>query len=140
MTPSYSFSTASFSTSISQLGLSLLSMVNEISQWMSSNFLCLNSYKTEFITIRLSAQNYKRKFLTLQYTLPITLLPQLSSLMLLFAILVLGLLLILISLSPTTSPTSPASDLCTYVTSAASDPCLNLKLLPPSPPPSSTQN
>src|SRR6218665_80814 len=32
--------------------------------------------------------------------------------------------LILISLSPTTSRTSPAPDSCTFVTSAAPDPCL----------------
>src|SRR6218665_926877 len=58
--------------------------------------------------------------------------------MLLFAVLV--LLLILIFLSPTTSPTSRAPALCTYVISAASDPCLTLKPPPPSPPPSYTQN
>src|SRR6218665_1492449 len=58
--------------------------------------------------------------------------------MLLSAILV--LLLILISHSPTTSPTSPASPSCTYSISDASDPCLTLKLHPPLPPPSSTQN
>src|SRR6218665_1951247 len=57
--------------------------------------------------------------------------------MLLSAILV--LLLILISHSPTTSPTSPAPASCTYAISAASDPCLTLKLHPPLPPPSSTQ-
>jgi len=54
-----------------------------------------------------------RKFLTVQYTCPVALLPLLSSLMLLFAIVV--LLLILISLSPTTSQTSPAPALCTYI-------------------------
>ena len=42
-----SFSPASFSTSIAQL----LSVVNQISQWMSSNLLCLNPSKTEFIII-----------------------------------------------------------------------------------------
>src|SRR6218665_1065062 len=55
--------------------------------------------------------------------------------MLLSAILV--LLLILISHSQTTSPTSPAPASCTYAISAASDPCLTLKLHPPLPPPSS---
>ena len=64
----------------------------------------------------------------------ITLLPLLSSLMPLAAILV--LLLILISLSQTTFITFPAPASCTSVTSAASDPCLTLKLPPPSPPPS----
>src|SRR6218665_1627084 len=53
---------------------------------------------------------------------------------------ILVLLLILISLSPTTSPTSPAPASCTSVTSAVSDPCLTLKLPPPSPPPSSILN
>src|SRR6218665_1167057 len=53
---------------------------------------------------------------------------------------ILVLLLILISLFPTTSPTSPAPASCTSVTSAASDPCLTLKLPPPSPPPSSILN
>src|SRR6218665_1879421 len=48
--------------------------------------------------------------------------------MLLSAILV--LLLILVSHSPTTSPTSPSPASCTYATSAASDPCLTLKLHP----------
>src|SRR6218665_3762719 len=62
----------------------------------------------------------------------------LSSLMLLSAILV--LLLILTSHSPTTSPTPPTPVSCTYATSAASDPCLTLKLHPLLPPPSSTQN
>src|SRR6218665_3152836 len=47
-----SFSPASFSTSIAHL----LSVVNQISQWMSSNLLCLNPSKTEFIIIGLSAQ------------------------------------------------------------------------------------
>src|SRR6218665_1350984 len=56
----------------------------------------------------------------------------------LFAILV--LLLILISLSPTISPTSPARASCTSVTYTASDPCLTLKLPPPLPPPSSILN
>src|SRR6218665_3159008 len=53
---------------------------------------------------------------------------------------ILVLLLILISLFPTTSPTSPAPASCTSVTSAAFDPCLTLKLPPPSPPPSSILN
>src|SRR6218665_2382348 len=57
--------------------------------------------------------------------------------MLLSAILV--LLLILISHSPTPPPTSPAPASCTYAISAASDPCLTLKMHPPLPPPSSTQ-
>src|SRR6218665_2403711 len=48
--------------------------------------------------------------------------------MLLSAILV--LLFILISHSPTPSPTSPAPASCTYAISAASDPCLTLKLHP----------
>src|SRR6218665_4033141 len=74
-----------------------------------------------------------RKFLTLQYTSPITHLQLLSPLMPLSVILV--LLSILISLSPTTSPTSPAPASCTSVTSAAFDPCLTLKLPPPLPPP-----
>src|SRR6218665_2862367 len=47
-----SFSPASFSTSIAQL----LSVVNQISQWMSSNLLRLNPSKTEFIIIGLPAQ------------------------------------------------------------------------------------
>src|SRR6218665_353909 len=48
----------------------------------------------------------------------------------------LGVILsILISLSPTTSPTSPAPASYTSVTSAAYDPCLTLKLPPPLPPP-----
>src|SRR6218665_1146181 len=38
------------------------------------------------------------------------------------------------------SPTSPAPASCTSVTSAASDPCLTLKLPPPVPPPSSIRN
>src|SRR6218665_919866 len=66
---------------------------------------------------------------TLPYNCPITHLSLLSFLMLLSAILV--LLLILISHSPTTSPPSPAPASCTYATSAASDPCLTLKLHPP---------
>src|SRR6218665_1559837 len=78
------------------------------------------------------------KFLTLQYTFPITHLPLLSPLMPLFATLV--ILLIIISLSPTTSPTSPAPASCTSVTSAASDQCLTLKLPPASPPSSSILN
>src|SRR6218665_2263388 len=48
---------------------------------------------------------------------------------------ILVLLSILISLSPTTSPTSPAPALCTYVIFAAFDPFLALKLPPPLPPP-----
>src|SRR6218665_1313457 len=47
-----SFSPASFSTSIAQL----LSVVSQISQWMSSNLLRLNPSKIEFIIIGLSAQ------------------------------------------------------------------------------------
>src|SRR6218665_1423656 len=43
---------ASFSASIAQL----LFVVNKISQWMLSNLLCLNPFKTEFIIIGLSAQ------------------------------------------------------------------------------------
>src|SRR6218665_1675805 len=42
----------SFSTSIAHL----LSVVNQISQWMSSHLLCLNPSKTEFIIIGLPAQ------------------------------------------------------------------------------------
>src|SRR6218665_814337 len=122
-----SFSPASFSTSIAQL----LSVVNQISQWMSFNLLRIYPSKTEFIIIGLPAKS--RKFLTLQYTSPITHLPLLSPLMPLSVILV--LLSILISLSPTTSPTSPAPASCTSVTSAAYDPCLTLKLPPPLPPP-----
>src|SRR6218665_1065431 len=72
-----------------------------------------------------------RKFLTLQYSSPITHLPLLSPLM----SVILVLLSIIISLSPTTSPTSPAPASCTFVTSAAYDPCLTLKLPPPLPPP-----
>src|SRR6218665_1750733 len=41
-----------FSTSIAQL----LSVVNQISQWVSSNLLRLNPSKTEFIIIGLSAE------------------------------------------------------------------------------------
>src|SRR6218665_2908689 len=52
MTPNYSFPPASFSTSIAQL----LSVFNQISQWMSSNLLRLNPTKTEFIIIGLPAQ------------------------------------------------------------------------------------
>src|SRR6218665_2696844 len=109
-----------FSTSIAHL----LSVVNQISQWMSSNLLCLNPSKTEFIIIGLPAQI--KEIPTLPYDCPTTPLPLLSILMLLSAILV--LLLILISHSPTTSPTSPAPASCTYAISAASDPCLTLKL------------
>src|SRR6218665_2442438 len=47
-----SSSPASFSTSIAHL----LSVVNQISQWMLSNLLCLNPSKTEFIIIGLPAQ------------------------------------------------------------------------------------
>src|SRR6218665_252640 len=47
-----SFSPASFFTSIAHL----LSVVNQISQWMSYNLLCLNPSKTEFIIIGLPAQ------------------------------------------------------------------------------------
>jgi len=47
-----SFPPASFLTSIAQL----LSVVNQISQWMSPNLLCLNPSKTEFITIGPSTQ------------------------------------------------------------------------------------
>src|SRR6218665_3260666 len=53
---------------------------------------------------------------------------------------ILVLLLILISHPPTTSPTFPAPASCTYVISAASDPCLTSKLPPPLPPPLSSQN
>src|SRR6218665_1977049 len=53
---------------------------------------------------------------------------------------ILVLLSILISLSPTTSPTSPVPASYTSVTSAAFDPCLTLKLPPPLPPPSSILN
>src|SRR6218665_2856275 len=120
-----SFSPASFFTSIAQL----LSVVNQISQWMSSNLLRLNPSKTEFIIIGLPAQIKK---------IPITHLPLLSPLMPLSVILV--LLSILTSLSPTTSPTSPAPASCTSVTSAAFDPCLTLKLPPPLPPPLSILN
>src|SRR6218665_2746544 len=49
--------------------------------------------------------------MTLQYTCPITLLPLRSTLLPLSAFLV--LLLILVSLSSTTSPISPAPSLCT---------------------------
>src|SRR6218665_3600160 len=81
-----------------------------------------------------------RKFPTLQYTTcPVTLLPLLSPLMPL-KIAILVYLLILISLSPTTFPTSPAPASCTFVTTAASGSCLTLKLHPPMPPPSSIQN
>src|SRR6218665_619042 len=41
-----------FSTSIAHL----LSVVNQISQWLSSNLICLNPSKTEFIIIGLPAQ------------------------------------------------------------------------------------
>src|SRR6218665_3437024 len=47
-----SFSPTSFSLSIAHL----LSVVNQISQWMSSNLLCLNPSKTEFIIIGQPAQ------------------------------------------------------------------------------------
>src|SRR6218665_4045357 len=86
---------------------------------------------------RLICLNQEKKF-TLQYTCQITLLPLLSPLTPLSAILV--LLLILISLSPTTSPNSPAPASCTSVKSAASDPCLTLKLPPPFTPSSSILN
>src|SRR6218665_2958593 len=86
-----SFSPASFSTSIAQL----LSLVSQISQWMSSNLLRLNPSKTEFIIYLPTS----RKFLTtLQYTSPITHLPLLSPLMPLSAFLV--FLLIPTSLYP----------------------------------------
>src|SRR6218665_51818 len=91
MTPNYSYL---FPRPVFPLNRTI-SVVNQISQWRSSNFLCLNSSKTELIIIGLSAKS--RKFLTLQYTCPITFFPLLSPLMLLSAILV--LFLILISLS-----------------------------------------
>ena len=47
-----SFSPGSFSTSIAKL----LNVVNLISQWMSSNLLCLNPSKTEFIILGLPDQ------------------------------------------------------------------------------------
>ena len=47
-----SFSPSSFSTSIAKL----LNMVNLVSQWMSSNLLCLNPSKTEFIILGLPDQ------------------------------------------------------------------------------------
>src|SRR6218665_37360 len=47
-----SLSPASFSISIAQL----VSVVNQISQWMSSNLLRLNPSKTEFVILGLSAQ------------------------------------------------------------------------------------
>src|ERR1043165_4238806 len=79
-----------------------------------------------------------RKSLTFQYTYPLTLHLLLSPLMLLSAILV--SLLIHISPSLTTSPTSHAPASCTFVTSAASDPCSTSKLPPPLLPPLSTQS
>ena len=79
-----SFFPTSFSTSIAHR---ILSVVNQISQWMSSNLLCFNPSKTEFIMIGLPAQIKKSP--TLPYNCPITHLPLLSSLMLLSAILVL---------------------------------------------------
>src|SRR6218665_2026574 len=83
-------------------------------------------------------QNQKIPDPSIGYTSSITHLPLLSPLIPLSAILV--LLLIIISLFPTTSPTSPAPASWTSVTSAASDPCLILKLPPPLPPPSSILN
>src|ERR1043165_4269824 len=47
-----SFSPSSFSTSIAKL----LNVVNLVSQWMSSNLLCLNPSKTEFIILGLPDQ------------------------------------------------------------------------------------
>ena len=47
-----SFSPSSFSTSITHL----LSVVNLVSQWMTSNLLCLNPSKTEFIILGLPDQ------------------------------------------------------------------------------------
>src|SRR6218665_1809998 len=53
MTPNYSYLfPRPLSTSIARL----LSVVNQTSQWMSSNLLCLNPSKTEFIILGLSAQ------------------------------------------------------------------------------------
>src|SRR6218665_623155 len=57
-----SFSPASFPTSIAQL----LSVVNQISQWMSSNLLCLNPFKTEFIITGLPAQLNKIPYTSIQ--------------------------------------------------------------------------
>src|SRR6218665_2298007 len=51
-----SFFPTSFSTSIAHR---ILSVVNQISQWMSSNLLCFNPSKTEFIIIGLPAQSKK---------------------------------------------------------------------------------
>src|SRR5688572_15978608 len=85
-----------------------------------------------------SLSDQSRKSLTLQYTYPLTLHLLPSPLTPLSAILV--LLLIHISPSLITAPTSPASALCTFVTSAASDPCSTLKLPPPLLPPLSTQS
>src|SRR6218665_1959940 len=108
-----SFSPNSFSISIAQL----LSLVNQISQWMSSNLLCLNLSKTEFIIIGLSAQIKKIPDPSIHLSnnssftifnsdasvrnLGVTFYPQLSF--------------------STTSPTSPAPASCTSMTSAASD-------------------
>src|SRR6218665_1074707 len=47
-----SFSPSSCSTSLAQL----LNVVNQNSQWMSPNLLCLNPFKTEFIIIGLPGQ------------------------------------------------------------------------------------
>src|SRR6218665_2051238 len=112
--------TTSFSTSIAHL----LSVVNQISQWMSSNLLCLNPSKTEFIIIGLPAQIKKipdssiRSPNNSSFTTFISDAPVRN----------LGVILILISHSPPPSPTSPAPASCTYAISAASDPCLTLKL------------
>ena len=108
-----------------------LSVVNPISQWMSFNILCLNPSKTEFIIISLSARIKK--------------IPDSS--------------IYLSDNSSSTAFTSDApvrkhgvtfdpqlsfskhiSNLSRSVTSAASDPCLTLKLPPTLPPPSPILN
>src|SRR6218665_1935783 len=118
------FSPAYFSTSIAQP----LSVVNEIFQRMSSFVSTLpkqNSHRT-------ISQIKKIPDPSMAYTCPRTLLPLLTPLMPLSAILVLPLIFIL--LSPTTSPSSPAPASCTPLIFGVSDPCLTLKLPPPSPP------
>src|SRR6218665_2067183 len=73
-----------------------------------------------------------KKSLTLQFTFPLAPLPLFSPLVPLSSSLV--LLLTPVSLSITTSPTSPVPALCTSVTSDASDSSSTLNLPPPLPP------
>ena len=85
-----------------------------VTKWMSSNLLCLNPCKIEFVIIAKHQEKVPEPSICLtEY--PLSLLPLLLPPMSLFTILV--LLLILISLSLTTSPTSRIPAICTFMTS-----------------------